>query len=547
MSWGKTLLAGMIAGSLGWLSINGAAEAQSAETTADIVYLSRTTAYIDKGEADGLMLNAELEVYRGERSVGLIQVDYLAQHSASCRIVSSTSPLEVGDTVYFTPIQKPVAPVTEEPEPDLEDRLSEPPPPIPPLMLPPVEDHPRFHGRVALEWEHFSDAEDTDDDFQQPSMYLRLNGHRISNRPLHFQMRLRSKYTERSRALNAESPEDEWLHRLYLLSLSYSNPEQPIRLELGRLYARDLRGAGNWDGGLIELRPTEHWRLGFLAGGAPDLTDSEVDFNERQFGGYVTHVQDPPGPRRYRGTIGFVGQYQDGDVSREFISLANELALGTKLHIYQNMELDLNRDWREDVSGESQTLSRLNAHVRYRFSRTLSFDVAYDHYQNVRRVENREIPDSLFADAALQGLRAGARIRLSSSMRLGGRIGYRDRDNEDKRPVFANADFGWSDLLGTGADLQLHYAYADGRYAESHVPSLDLQRYFGRKLRLGLGLGSQSYDGIGPETLTVEGQWFRFFGTYLLRRHLDLQWLYTQTEGDIAAGSRVLLRLGYHW
>ena len=165
----------------------------------------------------------------------------------------------------------------------------------------------------------------------------------------------------------------------------------------------------------------------------------------------------------------------------------------------------------------------------------------------MRRAETQDIPDSLFADAALRGLRFGTAIRLASNVRVSGRIGYRDRDDEDKRPVYAGANLGWGNCLGTGVLLQLHYAYADGRYSESHVPSVDLQRGFGKRLQAGLGFGSQNYDGLDAETLSAEGQWFRLYGTYLITRRADLQWLFTETSGDIGAGSRMLLRLGYRF
>jgi len=515
------------------------------DDNASIVYLSRTTVYVDKGETDGVVVGAELTIHRDGQQIGRIMVDFVAEHSASCHIVTSDEPLAVGDLARFTPVVL----TAEEPsqEPDLQERyrLEQESGAAKQLTLPRREERSRLSGRAALELEYFADAGDTDQDFRQPSLYLRLDGHRLGQKPIHMQLRLRSKYTQRSRAIDEERPETEWLHRLYQLNLAYYEPGKPIRLEIGRLYARDLRGAGNWDGGLLEVRLGQRLRIGALGGGMPDLTSSEPDIDQQQWGGYLTYVAGQRGNGTYRGTVGVVGQYSSGEVSREFAVLANEVSLGQRLGFYQNLELDLNRDWREEAAGESRTLSRFNAMARYKASSILSFNLGYDYYQNVRRAETQDIPDSLFADTALRGLRLGTRVRLASNLRLGGRIGYRDRDDEDKRPVYANADLGWGDWLGTGADLQLHYAYADGRYSESHVPSVDVQRQFGRAVRLGLGLGSQSYDGLDPESLSVEGQWFRLYGTYLVTRRADLQWIYSHASGDIAPGSRVLLRLGY--
>jgi hypothetical protein len=165
----------------------------------------------------------------------------------------------------------------------------------------------------------------------------------------------------------------------------------------------------------------------------------------------------------------------------------------------------------------------------------------------VRSAETQDLPDSLFADPKLQGFRLGLRMRLSPTLRIGGHLGFRDREDVEKRPVFANADLSWGNLLGSRVDLVARYAYADGRFTRSHVPSLDLRRDFGTRLALGIGFGAQTYDEIDNGNKTLQGQWLRLLGTFLITRRSDLQWLYTRATGDVAEGTSVYLRLGYRW
>jgi hypothetical protein len=511
----------------------------------EILYLSSSSVYVGKGSADGLTEETVLTVHRDGRELGRLQVSYLAEHSASCKIVLAGNALALGDEVRFLP----TAPLFVDPD------LGKPEPIKPwegkPLELAEREAVSELSGRAALEWKLFKDGGDTGEDFQQPALSLRLNAKRIWNRPLDFRLRLRSKYSERSRVIDADRPETEWLHRLYEAALVWNDETRPYTLSLGRLYTRDLSAAGNWDGLQIDWRLDERWRVGVLYGGDPGRTDSEPDFANTKLGAYLAFEQGQVGRRGLRASLGAVGSYADGEVSRELLALRGTL-WRDKLSLVGGAELDLNRDWREEAAGESSTLSRLNTLLRYRASETLSLNLAYDRYASVRDALNQEIPDSLWTDLRQSGLRAGIDYRLFGFMRLGGSVGFRDRDDRPDGvhlPIYANGYLGMSDLANSGVSLRLAYAFADSRYTRSHVPSLDLSRSFGMKLNLGLGLGLQSYEGTAAESAlgTLSGQWLRLRGGYRINRHLRLQGYYGFDSGDILEGSQVMAKLAYRF
>ncbi|MFH1844800.1 MAG: hypothetical protein ABIF77_16540 [bacterium] len=519
----------------------GAADTED-QVTGSILYISRQVVYIDRGEADGLVLQTELVVFRNGGEIGRLMVDYLAQHSAACTIlfVGETA-LAPGDEIRFIPEPASIE-ADDQPGP-----VPEEPPPGIPLRLPPREETFRIRGRTALEWSSFAYAGNSEEYFQQSAFLVRLHGQRLWDRPLEFRLYLRSRYNQRNPAIDSARPRTEWRHRVYRLSLVYDDPDLPFRFALGRMFSSEVPSAGGWDGALVEYRSGSRWRLGVFGGGDPDWIDSEPDFAQQKRGGYVSFGAGQFGHRRYRGTLAFVGQYRSGEVSREFLTVINQVSFGRQLSVHQHLELDLNREWRRETSGEDRTLSRLNADIRYRVNDHLQLNLGYHHYQNVRRIETRDIPDSLFADARLNGLRAGARIRLSRAVRLGGQISSRRRQGEDRSPVFVTGNLGWTDFLHSGAVLECRYAYAEGRFANSRVPSCDLQRNVGNSLRLGLGFGSQSYEGVETETFDLDGQWLRCFGTWRLARSLDLQWIYRKAWGDVAAGDRLFLQLSRRW
>ncbi len=537
--WG--ILAALIA--LGVAGQVGPAAAQEdAEPIAQILYASHNTVYLDKGEADGLTIDTELDVRRAGRVIGKIRIIYLAQHSASCEIVGilEDEQFEVGDQASFVPAPQP-PPETIFVKREAAEEFREP------IKLEPRETKFEVHGRAALEWQYFGDNGSTSETFHQPSVYLSISGKRPRTGPFAFHLRMRTKYNQRNRAFGTEVPETEWTHRVYRASLSYADPARSVSIHLGRLFSADLPGAGNWDGALFEYRVDRFWRFGVLGGGEPGLSNSEPDFSRQKYGAFLSVNGPGHAGRRSQGTVALVGQYRSGRISREFGTFGCALLFGPKLSLRQDLEVDIKRNWRRLPGEQRLALARLNTLVQYHPHTRLGIDLSYDHFQNVRRDENRDIPDSLFADAMQQGLRLGLRYKLSRSIRCGARAGYRVREDEDKQPFFGNADLRLSNVCGSGCSLLLRYSYADGRFVRSHAPTVDLRRRFGRRLHLGAGYGTRSFTGIETESADQEGQWFRFTGTYRASRRVDLQWLWTTTAGDIGAGTRAMLRFGYRW
>lgn len=490
---------------------------------ATVLHQTASSVYLDKGAVDGLTPGVLLHVFRDGQEVGSIEVGHVSRHSASCTLPAGVPAPAAGDELRYAR-----GAGTKEGAGlgglglDLE-------------------------GRISLELRMFADAGDSGEDFRQPAMGLRLDGRELGGLPLDFHLRLRSRYNQRSRELDADRPETEWLHRLYEASLVHDDADRPFRLALGRLFDNDFRGAGNWDGVQAELRARGHWRLGFFAGAGLDPRDSETHFDETRLGAFAGLKLGEAGGPGYKGSLAMVRSTIDDEANRDFITMQNTLRLNRDLSLHQQMELDLNRDWREDAAGETSTLGRLNLMLRYRVSERASLGLAYDRFERVRDAATRALPDSLFPDYRQTGLRATVSLRPAPGLGIGGSVGRRDRSDESQEPLFASVYLTQADLLDMNLDLQLRYAYADGRYTKSSVPSLDIQKAFSPALRLGLGLGLQSYEGVGSEDFSLAGQWLRVYGGYQLNRSLDFSGRFQRGSGDIAEGNEIFVRLGYRF
>jgi len=509
------------------------AAGNAAASEAAILHVNDASVYIDKGATDGLAEGDLIAVERDGAEIATLQVAYAAPHSASCTVLAASGPLAAGDGLRLASNEGKPIPV---------DLPLSGKPALEPAGAPAFN----LTGRLAVEWRRFTDDSEAGEDFTQPALAARLRAERLWGQPLDFRLHVRSKYSQRSRALDSERPENAWLHRVYEAALVWNCPQGRLRASAGRLTSSDLPGAGNWDGGELLVRLNPRWSLGALAGSLPGLTDSSFDNDKQGYGAYAVFAAGEPRADAYRGSLGWVGQFDGHLASREFVTTRNSLRHGA-FTLMQLAELDLNRDWREAAAGESTTLSRFNVGLYLQAAPALRLNVSYDRWEPVRTLWNREIPDSLYALALQQGLKGGATLRLPHRVSLGASLGYRDREDEDKRPVFASCELGVGDIGGSGLDANFHYAYADGRFVRSHVPSLDLNCACGPRFDLGLGVGLQRYEGVDAESSMAdqEGQWLRLHGGWRLSRVLDLQGSFGHTGGDIGAGNLVQMRLAY--
>jgi hypothetical protein len=505
---------------------------------ARIVYLSQSSVYIDKGGTDGLTEESTLSVHRDGRKIAELDVAYLANHSASCRVRTLDVELVPGDEVRYRAIQSAVdpAPAGRGPPERVEGRAVE---------RPPSADVSRLRGRVALQWNAFLDGNGTDGHFQQPSLYVRLEGSRLGGRPLDLNVHLRTEYLRRASSLASSRPADEWIHRFYQLSLTWNDTSLPFRLSVGRLFANDLRGVGSWDGALFETRVGHGWRFGLLGGRESVQRVSEPDVGGLKYGAYATFQVGSAIKSGYRGTVGVVGRYSDGTANREFVVWTNELASERLFRIRQDLELDVNRGSRKDAAGGKQTtVSRFNLLVNGRVSRSVRLHTGYDYFRSFFGLSTREDPDGPFFDHRLQRLRIGVNWRVSAAWGLRGDGGLRSGETEALRAFFANTAVSWSHAASQ-TSVHLRYGYFDGTPAQGHAPALDVQRSFAPSLHLGAGLGVQFWDGFRRDSLALEGRWARFFGTWTVKRRIDVQWMVLRTIGDIGPGTRGQLELAH--
>ncbi len=79
-----------------------------------VKYITGENVYLDAGTGDSLSVGDRLTISKGDKVTAELEVVFAAEHSASCRVVSQESPIEIGDVAGLVPKE-----TTPEPIPGL--------------------------------------------------------------------------------------------------------------------------------------------------------------------------------------------------------------------------------------------------------------------------------------------------------------------------------------------------------------------------------------------------------------------------------------------
>jgi len=523
------------------LLIIGTAQAQG---TAKIKYISAGMVYIDQGKAAGIEIDDRVQVWRNGTPVAILRVRHVAPHSAACEVESQTTNLQVADEVRFTPHTKQAgAPemlpkVRSSPsESQTRPELLPPPPPADQLNT-------TIRGRAEVGVEAFQDQSKFGEDFYQPQFRITYKVENLGGMPLHFRLKARSRYQMRRRNISAAVRETEWRNRFYYAELSYQ--PSSYTLHFGRIYSDYMRGGGSWDG-MEAVYHATGWGIGVLGGFQPDLTRSEPNPDQQKYGGYLYLDRGDYRSRKYKATVGVVGQYIQGEVSREVLYLQANYWEHHRLSVYQQAEVDLNRGWKANTGAGQLQLSRFNLSIRYQVHANMHISAAYTHSENVRQTENRDIPDSLFFNAQQQGFRGGGDWKLSPSLKTGTSIGWRVQTGQTK-PAFSVSHYlRVNSLWDAQSILTVRYQYADNRFLKGHAPSVDLYRTF-EWGSAGVTVRLEHYNQSHEMSRTLNQQELRWYGSYLWKpQNITLQGQYFYQTGDLRQGHHLWLSVGYRW
>lgn len=524
-----------------------------------VKYRSMGNVYLEGGRAQGLNLGDSLRIQAGGSTLAELEVVYVAEHSASCRVVSETRPVKTGDqAVAVSTHAAPARPetVAAATTPATAGPATAPVAPTTSVSASPFLSSSRgtawgrLRGGASIGYYRSWDGTESNLDFEQRTGRVDLGLMDIAGQPLSVMLRARSRQDIRARTLSARTPKSERNDRLYELALRYDPPAGAVQFELGRVGIHNFVGVGYLDGGIARLRLRPTLQLGAFGGRAADYEGFGFASEGSKYGAFV---QLSPAGRYATGgydvALAFVKENAEGDVSREYVSLESRFGSGSRWSLFQRAELDVNRGWRKELSASSLQLSNVSFSGNLRLSGSASLFASYDGRRNFRYYQNRIVPEEVFDDLLHQGVRAGVNVFRAGGFGATAGFGMSLKQEDPRHPELnlanaysANAGVRHANLFG-GLSVGLDASGFSNGYTDGGLLSARIGHRFGAGHMLDFSFGRSLYRVKLDET-ERSTQWLRLVGRVELTRHLFVVSDLEYDSGDDLEGPRVFVELG---
>ncbi|MFQ5444787.1 MAG: hypothetical protein ACE5EK_09240 [Nitrospinales bacterium] len=283
------------------------------------------------------------------------------------------------------------------------------------------------------------------------------------------------------------------------------------------------------------------WRIGVAGGSQPGLRNSALQTSEQKFGFFLNFEKGDYQTQRISSTVAFSGTYHDGTNSREFVYLQNNFWMSKKFSVYQTVEVDFNRGWKQDYSDRSMQFSNFFISSRYSPADFISINLSYDTRKAVRVYETRSIPDSLFDETARRGFHSGVTFRLPHRIRLSGNLGIRLRQGELKNTTSASGALTIRQVFNTWATLNARVAYFSTMFSKGYRPYVSMRFPIKRGLAINVGGGSYIYETGGDRSYD---NWLETNGYYRVNRKLFVNFGYRMFLNERLRSGRLFLESG---
>ncbi len=516
----------------------GAQTARRADQMA-VTYRSATAVYVSGGRAAGVAVGDRLNVVSSGKTVAELEVLFLAEHSASCRIVSETETAKTGDRVVRVGAPRAAAPAPAASPAAPTAAVAPPEPSAGGYRARRSGARGRVTGGVSLGYSGFFDASPSNRDVTEVGVRYDAAARQIGGQPLEARVRGTNRQIDRTGTRGFVLTNKDTRDRLYEASLAWAPMSGRVSATAGRIGAHPFVSIGYLDGVLAEVRPTGNLQLGAFAGNTVRIGGPA---GGTRAGGFL-RIAPRETRLHYEVVASGVRENEAGDVSREYVGLQGQLRAGG-LWLYQRAEIDLNRGWRLDRAGTSTQLTDVRSLLSWRQSPTRSVSFSYEQRRNFWAAFNRALPVEAFDDRTLQTIRADIDLARANTAGIWAGGSVRLRDGDDLAVYDVHGGF------RTPRFLSMRTSIEGTLYrTESNLGVLATARV-GRDLkgghRIDASYNFNGYDMRGPEG-RLQSQYIRLSGYGQVSKGAygrgDLEY----GIGNDLRGIRALLEAGYRF
>ena len=515
---------------------------QPQQSAFNIKYISVAQVYLDGGSSDGLAVGDTLTVEKDGQAQAVIVVAYVAEHSASCGIVSKSGEISIGDKAILSKrslppqVEPTVEPETQAASEPRYDGAVQP-------EAKAERETTRLSGTVALQEFYREDRTSANLDFSQPTLRLNLTAANLWGGGLALNLRTRTRYNVRVRQYRADVPETEWRNTVYELSLGYGDEQSATSFRAGRIIANKISGVGYIDGLLVQRRMSSRFTAGMFAGTQPQWLHADFQTSLQKLGTYLSF--NGGNSVNLTSTVAVAGEYHSADISREFVYVQNMVAFG-RWRFYQNADIDINRNWRKAKTGSTFSISNLYASAHLKAASWLGAELTLDDRRNYWTYDTREFDSNLFDGSSRQGFRGRVDIGLPRrlNLNLGGSYRLRELDSDESRSYtlgLRKADITRFRFYSSVSLSQFQNGHTNGSNF-----SFRLGKYVGRGDNVSVFAGRYYYT---YETLDLQrwNKWLGADGYIHLIRGAYISGELRYDRGDDVRGYTVLSSIGYRF
>jgi len=511
---------------------------QNTKKTVAVKYISADKIYIGGGKVDGIAIGDQLDITENGKIIARLKVVFVAKHSASCEVLSGKEAIRVGASVTLKETT-----VTEKPEIENKERRTRE---EIQKRKRKKRNSTRVSGYLGLQWYQFMDSRNSRNDFQQPTARFKLRIKNMWDDAYNFQIKARSRYNNRTRRISSDVPEKEWRNRIYEASFSYDNQKALFNYKAGRIISNKFSGIGYIDGLLLQHNATNRFRWGLFAGTQPEWQYSGFQTSFQKYGLYFNFLNGEYGEKRFESTLALAAAYHGSTVSREFAYFQNNYRAGRKWNVYQSLELDINRNWRKKIAGETISVTGIYVNGRYNITDKMSVGLNYDNRKNYLTYELRSIVDSLFNNALRQGMRFSFNWRFLKNYRVYTNFGARKRESNSDLTFSYTGGFNVTNLANQRISLATRFSGFSNFYTEGISPSVSVSKYFtnGHSIRLNYSNYMYKLKTGGSDN---SNQRMQFDTQFELPLRFYLSNNYEYAWGDDSEGHRIFSEIGYRF
>ena len=521
----------------------------AASPTFVVRYRSATNVYLDGGRGQGLSLGDRLAIVVGTEPVAELEVVFLADESASCRLVSEKRSVRAGDTASLLPRpETPASPAAETPTLNVASPAVASSEPTASLRTGRPRPWARPSGFVSAGLYRVWDT-GAGFDFTQKLGRLDFSLAEIGGQPLTFNTRFRSRRDERSLSLGSTRVARR--NDLYQMSLRYEPPSDNVSFEVGRLGSSALSTVGYLDGGLVRVRLGSPVQIGGFFGRQADVYDLGSEATGQKYGAFFRVSPRNPYSASYDVIVAVVREFSRSDVSREFVGVESRFGSGA-VSVFERAEVDINRGWRRELSDHDYQLSNVSVAANLRFSPSATAVLSYDSLRNYRDYLTRAVPEQIFDDLLHQGYRASLYLGKGYGLNATAGFGLRLADRNSVTSRLAsnaysyNAGLRHGNLFGKDMSLGFDVNAFQNTATTGYLATVQA----GKRLRQGhqfdLSYGRSLYR-VVETGLDRRTEYLRFTGRGDLGRHVYLLADVEYDRGDDLQGPRGFFEIGYRF